>query len=261
MTRQVSPLALAALALMALALAALWFGPGPAAAWRQWQPPAPQAPNLDDAKAATLQFNPAAGAAYPAVLQRPLMDASRRPAPPPASTASEPAAPPPTAIEQVTMQGIVAGPTLTGVFLQEDGAARFVRLGEKVGDWTLDSIHGRDIIFKRGAEQHRIELLPAPQPDPKQAQAGDKAKAAPGQPTPAAAPRPPGAGPAQAPQAAREMTREARREAREARRAAAQAGAAARPAAPSPASSGSATGSFGGSFGGAPLRSAAPNGR
>ena len=41
----------AALALMLVLLAALWWAPGPLAAWRQWQAPPPQAPNLDDVRA------------------------------------------------------------------------------------------------------------------------------------------------------------------------------------------------------------------
>ena len=76
----------------ALALAALWFGPGPAAGWRQWQAPQPQPPNLDDVQAAALRFNPAAGAAYPQVLERPLLNPARRPQ---ASASAGPAAAPP----------------------------------------------------------------------------------------------------------------------------------------------------------------------
>ena len=85
MTRQVSPLALLVLALMALALAVLWLAPGVPAGWRHWQAPAPQAPKLDDVQAAARQFNPAAVAVYPAVLERPLMSPARRPRPPPSN--------------------------------------------------------------------------------------------------------------------------------------------------------------------------------
>ena len=158
LVRPVSPVFLAVPAVLALALAALWFGPGPAAGWRQWQAPQPQPPNLDDVQAAALRFNPAAGAAYPQVLERPLLNPARRPQ---ASASAGPEAAPPTAIEEATMQGIVAGATLTGVFLEEKGEARFVRIGEKVGDWALESIRGREIVFRRGAEQRKIELAPA----------------------------------------------------------------------------------------------------
>ncbi|WP_298437597.1 hypothetical protein [Ottowia sp.] len=158
MSRRIPLLVPAALAFMALVLAVLWLAPGPAASWRRWQPPPPQPPNLDDALAAVLRINPAADAAYPTVLARPLLDPSRRPQPTSASSLA--AAPPPIAIEQVTMQGIVNGPTLTGVFLQEAGQGRFVRRGEKVGDWTLEGIDGGKIVFRRGSEQRKIELLP-----------------------------------------------------------------------------------------------------
>ena len=200
MTRQVSPLALLVLALMALALAVLWLAPGVPAGWRHWQAPAPQAPKLDDVQAAARQFNPAAVAVYPAVLERPLMSPARRPPAPASAAVAAPGAPPPTAIEQVRMQGIVAGPTLTGVFLEEDGRARFVRRGEKVGDWTLDSVQGRDIVFQRGTELRRIELLPTPGPDQGPGSAKPAPTAAAGQrASPPAAPTPRPAPPQSAP--------------------------------------------------------------
>jgi len=154
--RIISALA-AACALLALTLAALWLGPGPVAAWRAWSPPAPQAPNLDDARAALLDASPAATAAYPAVLERPLLQASRRPDPA-ASGAAAADAPPPAAIEQVKLLGLVTGRELTGVLLDEQDERRFVRLGEKVGDWTLGAIDGRNAVFTRDGERKPIEL-------------------------------------------------------------------------------------------------------
>jgi len=151
--------ALAAIgALLALTLAALWLGPGPVAAWRAWSPPAPQAPNLDDARAALLSANPAATAAYPAVLERPLLQPSRRPDPAASGAAAEDAPPPPAAIELVKLLGLVNSRELTGVLLQEQGERRFVRQGEKVGDWTLSAIDGRMAVFTRGGENKQIEL-------------------------------------------------------------------------------------------------------
>jgi len=87
MTRLATPLYVGAVALMGLLLAALWLGPGPLAHWRQWQAPAPQAPNLDDARASALRPNPAAAADYPDILARPLFYPARRPQAP-ASAAS-----------------------------------------------------------------------------------------------------------------------------------------------------------------------------
>ena len=61
------------------ALAVAWLAPGPLARWRTWQAPAPQPLSLADVDAALLVANPAAAAAYPAVLARPLMEPARRP--------------------------------------------------------------------------------------------------------------------------------------------------------------------------------------
>ena len=63
--RRARALYTAALALMLALLAALWWAPGPLAAWRQWQAPPPQPPNLDDVRAALLRANPAAARAVP----------------------------------------------------------------------------------------------------------------------------------------------------------------------------------------------------
>ena len=168
MSKLATPLYLLAVALMALLLAALWLGPGPLAAWRQWQAPPAQAPNLDDVRTALLRANPAAAAAYPAVLDRPLLNPERRAQA--AAGAAAARAPAPTAIEQVRLQGIVAGSALRGVMLEEQGKTRFVRVGERVGDWTLERVNARDAVFQRGGQQRRIELTlarsdaPAPAP-------------------------------------------------------------------------------------------------
>lgn len=161
MSRRMLSLFLLAVALAVVALLVLWLAPGPLAAWRHWQAPPPQAPKLDAVQAALLHRNPAAGAAYPVVLERPLLSPSRR-VPAPAKVASAPDAPeepPPLAIELVKLRGLVAGPTLVGVLLEEEGGEpRFVRRGEKVGDWTLAGIEGRMTVFKRADEVKKIEL-------------------------------------------------------------------------------------------------------
>ena len=140
---------------LAAVLAAWWLAPGAPAEWRTWQAPAPQAPALDDLRDAALVANPAAVAAYPAVLERPLMDPTRRPQP----AASAPgSASPPTAIERTRLRGIVAGPSLNGVLIESEGKTSFVRQGERIGDWTLDSLRDREATFVRNGERRRIEL-------------------------------------------------------------------------------------------------------
>ena len=190
---------------LAAVLAVLWLAPGAPAQWRTWQAPQPQPPSLDDIDAAQLTPNPAAGAAYPGVLQRPLMDPARRPqaaASAPAAAAAAP--PPPAAIEKVKLLGIVAGSALSGVLIDEDGQSRFVRRGERIGDWTLDSLQDRAAGFVRGAERRSIELSVAPA-DATPAPAGPRSNRGAAQPTvpaptasPAAVSRPRPASPAPA---------------------------------------------------------------
>ncbi|MEZ5605724.1 MAG: hypothetical protein R3E52_01005 [Burkholderiaceae bacterium] len=198
--RQATWLYLAAIALMAALLAALWWAPGPLAAWRHWQAPPPQAPKLDDVQAALLQANPAAAAAYPVVLARPLFDPTRRPPAPASATASAPARAP-SPIEQVKLQGVIAGPTLNGVMLEEDGQSRFVRVGETVGDWTLQSVQGRQARFVRRGQQHVLDWAAAPSAEPAAPPARTAPRTAQRAPVPAAtgAPSPRRANPPAAP--------------------------------------------------------------
>lgn len=156
MTRRSTSMLVAVSVLLAVALAALWFSP--VAPWRVWSPPQPQAPNLDDARAALLGPNLAAAATYPVVLARPLFQPTRRPPEPEATgTPAGPVAAP-AAIEQIKLLGLVSGTTLTGVLIEEQGARRFVRSDEQVGDWKLQAIEGRYAVFARGSERKQIEL-------------------------------------------------------------------------------------------------------
>ena len=187
---------LAAVGLLTVVLAALWLAPGPQARWRQWQAPAPQAPQLDDVQAAQLRPNPAATANYPGVVQRPLFSPDRRPVA--AASAAAPAAPP-VAIEQVRLQGLVAGPSLTGVMLEEQGKTRFVRVGETVADWKLERVQARAALFSRAGQQREIALKavsPEPSSGAANAPAQGRPRAPAAAPPTAAAPAAPAAAPA-----------------------------------------------------------------
>ena len=141
-------------AALVLVLALLWLGVGPLARWHDWSKPAPQPPSLDDVQSAVLRFNPSAAAVYPVVLERPLLLPWRRPE---VLATSTPTAPP-AAIEQLKLLGLVSGPTLTGVLLEEQAKPRFVRRGESVGDWTFSAVEGRKAVFTKGAERKLMEL-------------------------------------------------------------------------------------------------------
>jgi general secretion pathway protein N len=154
---RLTPALIAIDALLAVALAALWLAPGPSAHWRNWQTPAPQAPNLDDARAAQLIPNPALRHDYPAITERPLFAADRKPRAA-ASDAQTAAAPPPDSLDQAKLYGLVDGPSSQGVLLEQGGQPQFVRIGEKVGDWTLQAIQNRDAVFVKGGEKRTVSL-------------------------------------------------------------------------------------------------------
>lgn len=195
MSRAAAVAYLAFVALLIALLAALWWAPGALGQWRHWPVPPAQPPQLDDVRAALLHANPAAAAAYPAVLERPLFNPARRPV---ASASSAPAAapPPPSAIEQARLQGIVAGPTLSGALVEEGGQPRFVRIGETVGDWTLARVQGRQAVFTRHGQERTLDwpadAPPPPAAGPKPPTAAAKAATV---VQPVAAPRPPAAQP------------------------------------------------------------------
>ena len=157
MNRRATPFLLAINAALAAGLALLWFGPGSST---QWQPPAAQPPNLDDARAAVLRPRREAVAEYPRIAERPLFSATRRPAPSNASAsdAEKTAAPPPVELDKLKMFGTINGSTMRGILAEVEGQSRFVRRGEKVGEWTLRSIESSEAVFEKGDERRVVPL-------------------------------------------------------------------------------------------------------
>ena len=190
-------LAFACLLLLA-ALAWLWLGPGSTTRGGTWQPPAAQAPQLEDLRGHQLAPGPRTDARPVALVQRPLFVAGRRPAPPPAPAASAPAAPPPILLDSVRPVGIIAGPALTGVMVELEGESRFLRRGDRVGDWELLGIRDREITFASG-DQRRVLQLPADHASPPEAAAAPGRPAAPARAAAQPAGRAPAASPARRP--------------------------------------------------------------
>lgn len=198
MNRRITSLLLGLNLLLALALVWLWLGPGSKV---QWTPPAAQAPNLDDARAALLGLRPGNAAEFPQIAARPVFSYLRRP-PPPAPAASEagaPPPPPPVALDKLKMLGTISGPTLRGVLAEVEGESRLIRSGEQVGEWTLSRIGSSEATFEKGDEKRVVPLplaqageagkSPAAKPQGGQrAASAARPKAAP--PTAAAAPAP-----------------------------------------------------------------------
>ncbi|MET4579498.1 hypothetical protein [Ottowia thiooxydans] len=185
MNRRITPMLLALNVLLVVVLALLWSGIG---GTNHWSPPAAQRPNLDDSRAALLRTHPEAGAAFAEIVDRPLFSATRRPPPPPApeAPASAPEVPP-VELDKIKMFGTINGPALRGVLAEVEGKSRFVRSGDKIGEWTLRTIRSSEAVFEKGDEERVIPLPLASGAAP--AAAGNNARGGAAR-TNAAAPRP-----------------------------------------------------------------------
>lgn len=108
-----------------------------------------------------LMTDPQAGNpnAYPDILARPIFAADRRPQPPPAPPQPPvlpPPPPPPDPFASVQITGLFTGEN-GGVLARVEGKMRRIKIGQKVGAWTLHSVEGREATFKQGeqGEQER----------------------------------------------------------------------------------------------------------
>ena len=142
-------------------LAAMWLGPQGALRHTNWTEPAPKSPSLDDATKSLLQINPAVNAAFPQVLERPVFVAERRPELPKPPTDAQAAAPVPIALDEVVLTGIVTGPKLTALLARVEGAPRMLKVGDHVGEWSLDRIRGRVASFSHAGQTRELTLKPS----------------------------------------------------------------------------------------------------
>lgn len=162
---------------LAAGLTALWLGPDAKPRDHSWVPPAPLAPEITAPSApAGLDARATAGAgAYFAILDRPMFAPDRRPPPPPDA---KPAEPPPDPLAGLTLFGVFTGSEFSGIVARINDRVRRVRVGEPLGDWTVQGVEGRSVIFARGDETRTVQLVHA---------YGQRPSAPPGSGTPAAA--------------------------------------------------------------------------
>ena len=154
MKRYVSHVLLALNLLLAGILIWMWLDGSGRLRNVHWTPPAAIKPDFSQ-----LMNRPATqneDARYVAVLDRPLFSPTRRPPPPPAVVI----APPPDPLANVQVVGLFVGSTGGGIIARVDGKMRRLGLNEKIGDWAIQRIDGRDVIFARGGESRTIRLAP-----------------------------------------------------------------------------------------------------
>jgi len=162
---------------LAAGLASLWVDtsgqPLPELAWTS---PSAVSPEIVEPQLA-LMTDPHAGnpSAYPDILARPIFAADRRPPPPPAPPkppVQPPPPPPPDPFASVQLTGLFSGES-GGVLARVEGKMRRVKIGQKIGAWTLQAIEGREATFKQGEQERKLRLayakLNVPVPVPVQA--------------------------------------------------------------------------------------------
>ncbi|MFY3382636.1 hypothetical protein [Paracidovorax sp. MALMAid1276] len=101
--------------------------------------------------------------AYFAILDRPMFAPDRRPPPPPDAKPEEP---PPDPLAGLTLYGIFTGADFSGIVARINDKVRRVRVGEPLGEWTVKSVQGREVVFARGDETRAVTLAHAFGPRP-----------------------------------------------------------------------------------------------
>ena len=128
-----------------------------------WQPPVARPPEPSSLQPASIEVVRSDLASLSQSLERPVFAQSRRPVPTVAE--AEPASPEPDALRDVVLLGVVdAGGADRTVILRAEGKVRRVKIGEAVGEWSLQSMADSVAVFQRGAEQKRLTLTYMPQP-------------------------------------------------------------------------------------------------
>lgn len=98
-------------------------------------------------------------ASYPAITQRPLFFASRKPWQPPRAPAPPPVVPPPPRLTGYTAMGIVESGTARFVLIKpKSGKTLMLTQGEKLDGWALQKIDGDRLHFVIGSSSFDMSL-------------------------------------------------------------------------------------------------------
>lgn len=122
-----------------------------------WVPPSAVKPQLSSAP----ESQAASGvASRPSVAsaERPVFSATRRPVSavlaPPAPSRADP-------LDSVRLFGVFSGSDGGGAIVSSEGKTRRMKISDLVGDWRLQKVRDKEVIFARGTETRVISLIPA----------------------------------------------------------------------------------------------------
>jgi hypothetical protein len=142
---------------LAAALAWMWFDPEGQLKNTHWIVPAARPPDFAGMLPKVERPQGGEVGRFVATLDRPLFSPTRRPPPPVIITAAPPP-PPPDPLNNTQLLALIAGPQSGAIVARVDGKVRRVRLNEKIGDWTIQSVKDRDVTFVRGNENRVVRL-------------------------------------------------------------------------------------------------------
>lgn len=142
---------------LALLLAWQWLSP---AGQRDthWSAPAAIKPQLTR-DAGSQGRGGVSGTGLAALQERPIFSATRRPI----SAASAPVVARVDLLDSVRLHGVFAGSEGGGAILSSEGKSRRMKVNDALGDWRLQRIREREVVFARGSETRVISLVQAKQ--------------------------------------------------------------------------------------------------
>lgn len=127
-----------------------------------WVEPKPVLPSPDSLESVEVHLGVQDLTALTVTNQKPLFFSSRRPPspppppPPPPPVVQPPPPPPPDPLASIELYGLVSlGEGKGSVIAKVGGAMRQLKFGEKVGEWTLKGVAGRDVLFVAEGDRQR----------------------------------------------------------------------------------------------------------
>ncbi|MBK9394578.1 MAG: hypothetical protein IPN40_12065 [Uliginosibacterium sp.] len=128
-----------------------------------WAEPRPVLPSKDSMVSVEVSLAALDISGLSATSQRPLFFSSRRPPsppPPPPPVVQPPPPPPPDPLASLELYGLVSlGDGKGSVVAKVGGAMRRLAFGEKIGEWTLKGVAGRDALFvAEGSRERKVTM-------------------------------------------------------------------------------------------------------
>lgn len=145
-------------ALLSAGLASLWVDTQGHWLNLVWRAPAAKNPDVQPPAGLKLMVASPTAGSYASIQERPLFAPDRRPPPPPAPPAPPP---PPDPLADIQIYGVFSGAN-SGILARVEGKMRRVKVDERLGEWVLKAIDGRNVTFAKGDEKRQLKLAYAP---------------------------------------------------------------------------------------------------